>query len=786
MEQGLSTTQAEKIQETAGLNTITATSTVSWLAVLLSQLPTLLNGILLIAATFSFVIRDVLDGIFILAIIILNALFGFVQEYRAEKSLEKLKSYAVPKARVIRDGAETEMAATGLVPGDVVILSEGDRVPADGTLLEVHHLEVDESILTGESLPVIHRTGDTIFMGTLVTQGNAHLRVVHIGTKTQFGQIAHSLSEITPDKTPLQKQLTSLSKSLSVIVLCLSALIIPLGLMQQREIIPLLLLAVSIGIAAVPEGLPAVITIALAIGTNRLAKRHALVRRLPAIETLGAIQVILVDKTGTLTQNTMEVREVWSPTPAATKLLTEASILGNTASLLKRGEGEKFDIIGDKTDGALLAWARTQPEIAEYLATGSIIDEYVFDPRLKTVSTLWQKNGVQHAFVRGAPEAIISRSRLTPPETEEVTKRYEVLAGKGFRVIAFGTKIEDHTRNLTREHVENHLTFLGLIGIYDPPRTEVKDALERARTAGIKTVMVTGDNELTALTIAKDIGLIDKDEDVVTGDDLARMSETELVLMLDKIRIFARTRPEDKLRLTTLYKRQGYVVGVTGDGVNDALALKRADVGIAIGQSGTDVAKEASDIILTDDNFATLIKAVEEGRMIYRNIVKAITYLLSGNLSELLFILFATLLHLPSPLLPTQILWINLVTDGLPALALAADSKDPDILRHKPRDPRVPILTRSRILLIAVIGTTVALGLVALFSILLQTQSYTAAQTIVFNTLIISHLCIAVLIRGKGFHRIPKFMLFTIGLTILLQIIISTTPLFQGIFHLGF
>lgn len=785
MEQGLTTEQAEKRLSEVGQNTIVTLSQFSPLKLFLSQFPTIINAILFFAAVFSLLVGHLIDGFFILAVIILNGIFGFFQEYRAEKSLERLKAYATPLARVVRNGKEIEIPAENIVPGDIIILSEGDRIQADGVLVESHHLEVDEAILTGESLPVIKKKDDAIFRGTLVTKGRARLHVVKTGMDTRFGQIAQSLSTIISDKTPLQKQLSSLGKILSLIALGLALLIIPIGLFQGDEIVSLILTAVSIGVAAIPEGLPAVITIALAIGTNRMAKNKAIARKMPAIETLGAISVLLVDKTGTLTQNVMRVKEVFLTNPDYEGEFLKACLLGNTATLAKKADLEHFDVIGDRTDGALLLYATTKLQGNNILTNGKIIDEYVFDSETKTVTTIFEENDKQFVFVRGAPEALLEKSTLTSDEKNSLTRKIDQFAMQGYRVIAFGSKEEIHNGNLSRDHVESKLMFLGIVGIYDPPRKEVKDALKTATKAGIMTVMVTGDNELTALAIGKEIGLITNHDEVLNGKDLEKMDDTDLKSALQRVRIFARTKPEDKLRIATLFQQMGYVVGVTGDGVNDALALKKADVGLSMGQSGTDVAKEASDIVLSDDNFATIVRAVSEGRTIYTNIVKAITYLLSGNISELLLVLCAALIGIPAPLLPTQILWINLVTDGLPALALASDNQTPDVLTQKPRNPNEQILNKKRSLTIGGIGIVLTILLLSLYIFSLHVFSEIVARTIVFNALILSHLCIAFILRGQSLFRINKFLLLTVVLTIFLQIIITTTPLFQELFDIG-
>lgn len=795
MEKGLSSHEVNQLLALHGRNEITTRKNFSPIILFLSQFPTFLNGILFLAAVFSFVIADILDVVFILAIIFLNGIVGFVQEYNAEKSLEKLKNYVLPLSRVIRNGKEEEIPTTEIVPGDIVILSEGDRIPADGTLIHHEDLEVDESILTGESLPVVKEQNAQVFGGTLVIKGKGHLKVQVTGMKTRFGQIAESLSTLSPDKTPLNQRLNSLGRIISFIAIAAALSIVPVGIMQNKELFPLILLSISITVAAVPQSLPTVITIALAIGTIRMAKKNAIVRKMHAVETLGSIQILLVDKTGTLTENSMRVKKYWIMNRKKFDSLLRACTFGNTAALAEKGTEGKYDIIGDRTDGALLLWAKSHIKDLNLLKKGGkITDEFVFDPEQKTITTVWEEQalsadsqGKKYVFVRGAPESIIEESRLSEKEKNKLTKLYEEYASHGLRVIAFGEKLEKHKGNVKRDHLEKNLEFLGFVGIYDPPRDEVRQAVIKARDAGITTIMVTGDNEKTAVSIAKDVGILEKDEDVITGEELEKLTDDEVSKIIEHIRVFARSRPEDKLRLVTILKKKGYVVGVTGDGVNDSLALKRSDVGVSMGQTGTDVAKEASDIVLADDNFSTLVSAVEEGRIIYHNILKAITYLLSGNLSELSLIVFATLLGLPSPLIPTQILWINLITDGFPALALASDNKDPDLIKDGPRDPKAPILSKRRGIFIGLVGFSLSFFLLSIFYLIINLgRSEILARTVVFNLLIFSHMGLAFLVRGKSFFKFNPFLTWGTAGIILLQIIITFSPFFQDVFHLGF
>ncbi len=782
---GLTTLEARERLQQYGKNIISSAHTDSLLQIFLSQFPTLINGIFLLAALFSIFIGNFLDGVFILAIIIINAVLGFIQEYRAARSIEKLKDYTSPAARVIRDGNVEEILAENLVPGDIVILTEGDRVPADGTLFDIQHLEIDESILTGESLSVMKNTADNIYLGTLVTKGKGHFKVSKIGMQTKFGQIADTLSRIKEDKTPLQTSLDGLGKLLSFVAITIGLLIVPIGLFYRESLAPLFLVAVSIAISAIPESLPAVITIAFAVGVHRMAKRGAIVRKMAAIETLGAVQIILSDKTGTITQNLMRVKKYWLTDNSKLPLVIKSCLLGNTASLIEKGSGKDYEIAGDQTDGALLIWAKALADTQTQENIGVVVDEYVFDPEYKTITTIWKEKSKKYVFVRGAPEAVLAKSNLTGAKRKIVTEKFEEFARDGLRIIAFASKLESHYGKLSRDHLEKGLTFLGLVGIYDPPRIEVKEAIQKSRAAGIQVIMVTGDNELTALSLAREVGLITKDEDVVTGEELARLSDDELSSIILKTSVFARTQPEDKLRLVSILKKQGMVVGITGDGVNDTLALKKADVGVAMGEGGTDVAKDAADIVLTDNNFATLVKAIEEGRVIYQNITNVIVYLVAGNLAELSLVFFAALLRMPFVLLPTQILWINLVTDSLPALALATGSRDTTVLHKKPRDPKEPLLNSKRLLASCLIGFTLAGILIAIFTFLLQWGSQARARGAVFSLMVYFQLLIAMAIGRHSLRRGNIFLLFTVILIFILQVIISTTPFFQPIFHLA-
>ena len=782
--EGLSTQEAtEKLKKT-GRNTISYATNFSVVGLFLSQFPTLINGVLLLAGIFSFVLGNTIDGIFILSVLVINGTFSFIQEYKAEKALQALKELSQPISRVLRDSKIQEVPIDTIVVGDIALLEDGDSIPADGVIESSSHVEVDESLLTGESIPVSKSRGDTIFRGTFISRGKTYMRVTTIGNATRFGKIAKTLSEIHYEPTPLQKQITHTTKVLSLIAVVLAALLLPLGLTHQNSLLPLILLAVSIAIAAIPESLPGIVTVSLAVGAYKMAHKKAIVRKMAAIETLGSMQIVLLDKTGTLTQNTMRVKETYIPNKKNTFLFTKACVIGNTATIDYQDHHQT--ILGDKTDGALLLWTKQHAISIESLKnSGKVIDEFTFDPVSKTITTLWKDKGKTYVFVRGAPEEVLARSILTKAEKTQAIAMFKEYASHGLRVIALAYKLEPAHEGKSRKALENHLEFLGFAGLFDPPRLEAEKAVALAKRAGIRLIMVTGDNELTAAAIAKSVGLIGENAHIMLGDELQAITDTKLEEILPTIAIFARTRPEDKLRLTQLYRKLGYIVGVTGDGVNDALALKQADVGVAMGEKGTDVAKEASDMVLTNDNFATLIHAITEGRIVYENLKRAITYLISGNLSELLLIGFATAFGAPTPLLPTNILWMNLVTDVFPAIALATDSGHEGMLHHPPRSFNEPLISIPRWLVISLIGISLSVAAFALYGFLLGIVPLKAARTITFGIFITSHMLLAFLVRGRHAFSPNKFLVISVILTLFAQLTISTVPFFQDIFQLG-
>ncbi|OGH14879.1 MAG: hypothetical protein A2689_02995, partial [Candidatus Levybacteria bacterium RIFCSPHIGHO2_01_FULL_38_96] len=727
-------------------------------------------------------IGDFIDAFFIFLVLIVNGLFGFIQEYRAQKTIEKLKELVSPTTHVIRDGQEKEIDAREIVPGDIIVLREGDKIPADGKLITDVLIEVDEAILTGESMPRDVKNGGDLFSGTFLVKGRGYFKVESIGFETRLGKIAAEIEKTKKPRFPLAENLSHLGTRLALVAVFMSFLLVPIGFFQGREIREIILIAVSIAVAMIPEGLPLVVTIALAVGAYRMVKRKTIVRKMSAIETLGATNIILCDKTGTITANKMAVKKFWISNKEKLPLLLRAAVLGNTASLAMeeelpagplRSEASRqavgYRVLGDSTDGAILLFAKSHNKnIEEFRTEGTVIEEKPFDPETKIIEVVWEKSGERHTFVRGAPESILKLDGTS----EQAHRELELYAKEGLRTIAFGHKRQGEAR----------FSFLGIVGIYDPPREEARQAIKEAQSAGIKIIMVTGDNPLTAKSIAEDVGLITPGELVLTHDEMEKITDEELAELLPKTRIFARMVPSDKLRLVRLYQKLGFVVAVTGDGVNDALALSEANIGVAMGETGTDVAKEAGDLVITDDNLYTIVKAIEEGRGIFDNIIKVVVFLLATNLTEFFLIFFSVILGLPIPLSPTQILWINLVSDGAPAMALATDVKRHGLLSRKPRNVNEQILNRKRLKNILGITLIFSFLLMFVYSTILQTSGV-VPRLLIFNLLVFGEMIIIFIIRG-GIFPLNRFMIISVLITLLLQFVVSTVPELRALFRL--
>lgn len=753
---GLSHSQAEELHKKYGPNTVEGKETFFALELFTSQYRNVTTFILGLAVIFSVVIHDYIDAVFIILVLVLNGVFGFIQEYRAHNTLNKLKELTSPITVVIRDGQETEIDAREIVPGDIVVLREGNRIPADGKLITEVKIDVDESILTGESLPIEKVKKQELYSGTFVTRGRGYMEISDIGFSTKLGKIAEELEKTKKPDIPLTKNLSILSRRLAFAALILCAGLIPVGFIQGRDLNETILIAVSVAVALIPEGLGLIVTIALAVGAYRMVKRKTIMRKMAAVETLGATNVILSDKTGTLTQNKMTVKKFLLPNKEHMHMFIRAITLGNSASLVLKEDGGSFEITGDSTDGALLSFASSHvQDLEKFQSEGEVLDEKPFNPETKTIEVVWQHKGETHIFVRGAPETIIKMVK----ESREVEKTITEYQKEGLRAIAFAH----------RKREDKHFSFLGVAGLYDAPRSEAKQAITEAREAGIKIIMVTGDNPITAKSIAEEIGLIEENELIMTHDEIEKLSDQELHNLLPKVKIFARMIPTDKLRLVRLYKSAGAIVAVTGDGVNDALALSEAHIGVAMGGTGTDVAKEEADMVITDDNLYTVIKAVEEGRGVYDNVVRAILFLLSTNLTEFALIFLAITLNLPLPLTPTQVLWINLVGDSLPAFALATDNKRRGLLRKHPRDAKEQILSFKRLRFMALLTLSFSAILVTLFVLALP-NGYSTANFLVFNALVVGEMVVIFIIR-RDFFPLNKFILLSVVITLILQYI---------------
>ena len=702
---GLSSQKVQALLKQYGYNEISEVKQFTLIKSFLAQFDNVLILLLIAAGGVSFFVGERLDSLFIFLIVILNAFFGLYQEFKAEKALSYLKKLTVTTIRVIRDRKEQQIDSRDLVPGDLIYIEEGAKIPADCQIVESRNLEINEASLTGESLPVVKNVHDQnsnqLFMGTVVAKGRGYAQVLKTGNQTKFGSIAKTLSTIKETKTPLQKKLDVFTKQIGIIGITASLVVFILSFIQEKSLIESFIFAVSLAVAAVPEGLPAVMTITLAIGVERMAKKKAIVRKLNAIEALGSITLIATDKTGTLTANQMRVKKIFvennvydimhspSLTNGSFSKIILNGILCSTATLVKKVGQGNFDIIGDATERALLLMAQKVGFITEKVREKwKIIDELPFNSQTKRMTVVVTDKNEKFVFTKGAPESILSISSqvlignkptlLSPHYISQIETEFERFARQGLRMIAFSYK-ENNNSDLEKNHI-----FLGFVGIADPVREEVKEAVRKTQDAGIKTIMITGDNPLTAEAIGIETGIIKKGEDILTGKQLDDYSDEELIPLLSKVKIFARTSPEHKYRLVKLFQKQGEVVAVTGDGVNDALALKQADVGVAMGITGTDVAKETAHMIITDDNFATLVGAVEQGRNIFNHIKNAIKFLLACNMGEVIYILAAVIFQLPI-LTALQLLYINLITDGIPAIALAFSPNESNIMREKPR-----------------------------------------------------------------------------------------------------
>lgn len=842
-EKGLTSDQAARRLAEYGYNELQDKSQKSAWILLLEQFKNLLIIILLVAVALSAILGEVADAIVIFIIVLFAAGLGFIQEYRAEKAIQALKRMAAPLASVLRDGEEREVPARELVPGDMIIIRTGDKIPADARIVADYNLRTVEAALTGESMPIDKSCepvdegavlGDRInmlFMGTIAVYGRCTAVVVSTGSSTEFGKIAGLLEGVEEEKTPLQINLDRMSKWIAIGALALCFVLAILGVLRGHEPLEMLIWGVSLAVAAVPEALPAVVTISLALGVSKMVKKHALVRKLPAVETLGCTTIICSDKTGTMTQDQMTLRKIWvnnktiditgagyEPTgnflnnhsiidPAADddlrRYLASANLCSDTRLFKEDG---LWKIKGDPTEGAfVVAAVKAGLQIENIRSRYPRENEIPFSSETKRMTVIYTEETGPVAYSNGAAEVILNSCEyiridgreipLDESEKERINSIIQSFASNALRVL--GTSYKRLPAGyVLDESVNKGMVLLGLGGMIDPPRPEVKDSINKCKQAGIKTVMITGDHKLTAVAIAQELGILEQGC-AVTGADLAKLSRDEFDAAVEKIEVYARVSPENKLDVVEALAKKGHVVAMTGDGVNDAPALKKADIGVAMGIRGTDVAKEAADMILTDDNFASIVAAVEEGRNIFENIKKYLMYLLSCNMGEILImsiaVLFGPLLGFPPdalPLIAIQILYVNLATDGLPAIALSVDPPDPDIMKRKPRPRNQSIFTRRILTLMIVAGVWSAIANLAIFKgALMAGRTIEVAQAFCFATLVVIQFFTAYNFRSdsKSVFKLGMFNNKWLNLAVLwegmLLVLIFSIPVLEPIFH---
>ena len=787
---GLSTKQAEENLAKYGKNALVEGKKKTAFQVFLEQFKDLMVIILIIAAVISAFTGDLESTLVIIAVLILNAILGTVQHVKAEKSLESLKSLSSPSAKVLRNGEKIEIDSKDVVPGDIMLLEAGDMVTADGRILDNYSLQVNESSLTGESTNIDKADVDfdheiplgdrlnMVYSSSLVTYGRANVLVTGTGMNTEIGKIASLMNETKERRTPLQVSLDKFSSKLATAILIICAIVLGLQIWRGQPIMDALLFAVALAVAAIPEALSSIVTIVQAMGTQKMAKENAIIKNLAAVESLGSVSVICSDKTGTLTQNKMTVEDIYIGGEVLKpdqldlgnqlhRYLLYDAVLNNDSSL-KDGKS-----IGDPTESALLEMYRKVPGIdlgnnqlglSENDLRGLLArqQEVPFDSDRKLMSTKHLIHTVPTIFVKGAIDVLLDRCDnirigdevrpMTDEDRKKILAQNEHFSENGLRVLTFAYKEKDGDLSPETEH---SFTFIGLVSEMDPPREESIEAVARAKKAGIRTVMITGDHKVTAVAIAKKIGIFSDGDIAVTGLELDKMSDEELEQKIEKIAVYARVSPENKIRIVNAWQKKDKIVSMTGDGVNDAPALKKADIGVAMGITGTEVSKDAASMILADDNFATIIKAVANGRTVFENIKNAIMYLLSGNLSAIITVLFASIGGFPVPFIAVQLLFINLVTDSLPALAIGVEPGAPDILDRKPRDPKVGILDKNLVTRVTLQGVIISVGVIAAFMIGRQTSTAVAC-TMAFSTLTFARLL-------HGFNCRSQHSIFKIG-----------------------
>lgn len=800
---GLSSMKAEEKLLETGPNQLEEARKKTALSILLSQFTDVMILILLAAAVISAIIGEATDTVVIIVIVVLNAVIGFFQEYRAEKAMQALKQMSTTQARTLRNGTILSLPATELVPGDVVLLEAGNAVPADIRIMESINLKIEEAALTGES-QAVEKTATVIetddlplgdrlnlaFKGTFVTYGRGSGMVIATGMQTELGRIAKMLQE-DEVQTPLQQRMALFGKKLSVIVLILCVLFFIAGWLRGEGLVKMVMTSISLAVAAIPEALPAVITISLALAAKRLIRFHTLIRKLPTVETLGSVTYICTDKTGTLTKNKMHTEQVYvngrlhdRNELAGLKHEKDISLLLHAFALNNDARTDGDSIVGDSTEIALM---EVSNEHYIHPTVWPRVAEIAFDSERKLMTTFHEHSGRIISFTKGAPDILVTRCGNTDPG--KIQQQVDEMATRGLRVLGFAYRYwEQLPANPTSEAQEQELHFLGLAGMIDPPREEVYDAVAQCKTAGIVPVMITGDHPLTAQTIARRIGIVQTEQDLVmTGMDLAAMEHTDFFAKVEQIKVYARVSPEQKLQIVKMLQEKGHYVAMTGDGVNDAPSLKRANIGIAMGITGTDVSKEAAHMILLDDNFSTIVKAIKEGRRIYDNILKFIKYLMTTNSGELWTLLMGPILGLPIALLPIHILWINLVSDGLPAIALSFEKAEKNIMHRPPCPPKQNVFANGQGLHMIWVGMLMA-------AVALGIQAWAIAeglhwQTMVFNVLCLSQMAHVLAIRSQhqSAFRMSllsnKPLLGSVLLTLLLQLVVTYMPFMHTVFQ---
>ncbi len=842
---GLSKDEAGRRLEKYGYNELKEKEKESLWVKIAKQLKDFLVLTLIAASIVSGLVGEISDAIVIIAIVIVNAVLGVVQEGKAEKAMEALQRMSAPNARVLREGHISIIPAKNLVPGDVVLIEAGDSIPADLRLIESVNLKVEEASLTGESVPSEKDAGKTFdtempigdrvnmaYMSTIVTYGRGKGMVVRTGANTEIGRIAEAIQSFEDETTPLQIKLNELGKWLGLACLVICAIVFAIGMIRGGELLEMFLVSVSLAVAAIPEGLPAVVTIVLALGMKRMVQRNAIVRKLLAVETLGCVTVICSDKTGTLTQNEMTVIRAYTGgtvykisgqgyNPAgeftaddskadpeqepALKLLLTSGVLCNDSTLEKKDEQEGlWGIIGDPTEGALVvAGAKAGYDKAAINEELERIEEIPFDSERKMMTTFHRglTEGKIVSFTKGAPDIILNKCtrilhngkviELTEDLKQQIAKVNSTFAGEALRVLAFTYREYDRLPEaISSDNIEKDLIFIGLMGMIDPARIEAYEAIKTCKAAGIKPVMITGDHRDTAVAIARDLGLMDESAGVLTGSELDKISDGELYDSVEDTSVYARVSPEHKVRIVETLKKRGHIAAMTGDGVNDAMALKKGDIGVSMGITGTDVAKGTADIILMDDNFATIVSAVEEGRIIYSNIRKFVFFLLSCNIAEILIIFLSILFNMPIPLIPIQLLWLNLVSDSFPALALGTEKGEPDIMSRRPRDTKEPILNKSLTAGIIVLSIAQTISVLMAFRWALSNyrQDLEIARTVAFTTLVVVELVMAYTCRSERYPLLKlgfltnKALVWATLTSFVLMLAVLYVPFLQPIF----